>query len=91
MIACKAKDLPYLEVLLPNDQDLETLDEESFQQKAKEDSIAPPYMERKPDDIINSTIENSEVDGQIDNPYLREIKMPILKGAKKSKYGYLMY
>ena len=82
VIACKPKDLPYLEALLPNDTDLETLDEESFQQKAKE----KVKTQTKDGGNTADTIGN---DTSIDNPYLREIKMPKIKGGKNSKYSYL--
>ena len=95
VIACKAKDLPYLEALLPNDQDLEALDEESFQQKKPKPREKPKVKESVEAQMDDSQTvaggDNTEADGQIDNPYLREIKMPILKGAKKTKYGYLSY
>ena len=120
VIACKPAELPYLDTLLPKDEDLEAQEEEEKRnkkiqeekqeaanrkqeekeaaEKAKESEITE---ETKKDGEENkdgskasgsqegqaAAAEGSETEPVIDNPYLRPIKMPKLKGGKtKSKW-----
>ena len=46
-------------------------------------STTPTDTTTVPPSGSSGTNENTDTDSQIDNPYLREIKMPRLKGAGK--------
>jgi len=100
LIACKPKIQPYIDALIPKDQDLEN-DEEMKNSKdvqsapAKEGTSKRPEKDQKPTletqqsqsqdvDVCGPDVLDS--DSQIDNPYLRAIKMPKLKGGKKSRH-----
>lgn len=109
LIACKPKHLPYLDALLPKDQDLDAQEEQedpaakkSKKEQEKESEKPPPVQTQESQDTSsqnistakspttgdqnNSNVENTDNENQIDNPYLRPIKMPSkLKGKSKSK------
>ncbi len=103
MIACKPSETPYLDALLPKDEDFESLElEENLanQQKRQQEEAdkqskdgepgkkeGEGTKEKSPSKEESSGVNQTEAegDGDIDNPYLRPIKMPRLKGSKSSK------
>jgi len=105
LIANKPRSLPYMEALMPKDQDLECIpqdddDNRTGQQLAggeqepkgkveRQDSTVvagTPKLERTSSNVTSAqTLDIMDSDSQIDNPYLRPIKMPKLKGNTSSK------
>ena len=100
VIACKPKQLPYLEALLPKHLDLESLDDPEDMKKPNESVQAPPGTSGDKEGNQDPSGGNQanyvqlptgqeviDVDNEnaIDNPYLRPIKMPKFK-TKKGKY-----
>ena len=116
MIANKPKPLPYLDALLPKDQDLDLQEEHDFNTPPKDESSGkkeneedskptsnnqpssqqqqqqqptppakPAPQPAVPEATQNTSIEGLDPENQIDNPYLRPIKMPKLQ-KKRGKY-----
>ena len=102
VIANKPRPLPYLDALIPKDQDLESWGEEEV---AKQMAATEPAKTATPESLAKGlspegqqtapkpgqeipvpVTETADGEGPIDNPYLRPIKMPKLKGAKKTKW-----
>ena len=116
VIANRPKTLPYLEALLPKDEDITSQEEEAARAaggpqmptpaplpsevpppavvKPEPDKAAPAVPPQTPEpkadnpQVANtSATETTDTDNQIDNPYLRAITMPKLKGGgKKHKW-----
>ena len=119
VIACQAKEIPYMDALLPKDFDLDG--DDPYSEQTQQQVNAPPSeredLNKSVDSsrggatgAVNSSVQEGQQvagaepgtpgkqpqggdisettdDSQIDNPYLRPIKMPKLKGGKsKSKY-----
>ena len=96
LIANKPKALPYLDSLLPKDQewdegheteavDLHPLQETHHDKVQREAAETADKIETSQQSAANLST-SVEAEGQIDNPYLRAIKMPKLKSGKKCKY-----
>ena len=114
VIASKPCELPYIDALLPKDEDLEAQEledkklneqkqlklqqkqqEEEAKEKEKDNEKNAEKDESKKEDDENKYPTKEEGSGQgqnegegestIDNPYLRPIKMPRLKGGKSTK------
>ena len=112
VIACKPSELPYIDALLPKDEDLEAqemeekklnqqkqeqkqqLEESKEKDKDKDSDKSAENEQSKKEDDENKEKSPSKEEGQgqneegessIDNPYLRPIKMPRLKGGKSTK------
>ena len=107
MIANKAKPIPYIDVLIQKDEDLDSLAEDDvakakhsqsqkqqekqekenkLQQQAENESQGNKDLSSSFTEKANTSMEFLETENSIDNPYLRPIKMPKLKGMAK-KYS----
>ena len=118
MIANTPHSLPYIDALLPKEEDLDGPEQEEGSEKQKQKKPPeepklkeePPPKTDKPEEPNTNTEEGKApggtpsktnpdgtkpeqeqtnietTDGQIDNPYLREIKMPKLKGGGRKNY-----
>jgi hypothetical protein len=99
VIANKPKPLPYLEALLPKDHELDLSEQddddkrlnqqhgdnvqESLKTSTNVTSSPSAHVKQEPTVNNNANGDTADSEAPIDNPYLRPIVMPKLKGGSK--------
>ena len=101
MIAHKQGQLPYLDALHSKDEEVSLEEDEEKNAQTQTTSPKKPEQKPSEQADLNTSQESTtskhsldgttkanetETEGQIDNPYLRTIKMPKFKGSGKRKW-----